>query len=222
MTLTASLVGNVRTIWDRQLQHPFVQALGDGTLPRDNFQFYILQDALFLDTLARTFGYAATLTPYRSEMERYGELLLGTIRDEQALHRAYANQFGLTSEQMAATPMAPTTYAYTRHLLATAATGTLPELLSAILPCFWIYAEVARHFTSLGPPAETHPYRDWLATYGSPDFEETAAWLRAALDHGADDLSASALQRLQGIFLISSRYEYMFWDMAWRREEWPI
>jgi thiaminase len=84
MTLTASLVGNVRPIWDRQLQHPFVQALGDGTLPRENFEFYILQDALFLDTLARTFGYAATLTPDRSEMERYGELLLGTIRDVRA------------------------------------------------------------------------------------------------------------------------------------------
>jgi len=212
MTLTASLVGNVRPIWDRQLQHPFVQALGDGTLPRENFEFYVLQDALFLDTLARTFGYAATLTPDRSEIERFGELLLGTIGDEQALHRAYANQFGLTSEQMAAT----------RHLLSTAATGTLPELLSAILPCFWIYAEVGRHFTSLGPPPETHPYRDWLATYGSPEFEETAAWLRAALDRRADDLSATALQRLHGIFLISSRYEYMFWDMAWRRDEWPI
>jgi thiaminase/transcriptional activator TenA len=222
MTLTASLVGNVRPIWDRQLQHPFVQALGDGTLAREIFEFFILQDALFLDTLARTFGYAATLTPDWSEIERFGELLLGTIGDEQALHRAYATQFGLTSEQMAATPMAPTTYAYTRHLLATAATGTLPELLSAILPCFWIYAEVGRHFTSLGPPAETHPYRDWLTTYGSPDFEETAAWLRDALDRRADDLSTTALQRLHGIFLISSRYEYMFWDMAWRREEWPI
>ena len=222
MTLTASLVSKVRPIWDQQLRHPFVQALGDGTLPRENFEFYIRQDALFLDTLARTFGYATTLTPHPSEMERYGELLLSTMRDEQALHRSYAGRFGLTAEQMAATPMAPTTYAYTRHLLATAATGTLPELLSAILPCFWIYAEVGRHFISLGPPAETHPYRDWLATYGSPDFEETAAWLRAALDRRADDLAATTLQRLHGIFLISSRYEYMFWDMAWRREEWPI
>src|ERR671935_41079 len=35
--LTATLVGNVRPIWDRQLRHPFVQALGDGTLPRENF-----------------------------------------------------------------------------------------------------------------------------------------------------------------------------------------
>src|SRR2546430_8001171 len=192
MTLTASLVSKVRPIWDQQLRHPFVQALGDGTLPRENFEFYIRQDALFLDTLARTFGYATTLTPNHSKMERYGELLLSTMRDEQALHRSYAERFGLTAEQMAATPMAPTTYAYTRHLLSTAATGTLPELLSAILPCFWIYAEVARHFTSLGPPAETHPYRDWLATYGAPDFEGTAAWLRATLDRPADDPSATA------------------------------
>ena len=222
MTLTASLVGKVRPIWDQQFQHPFVQALGDGTLPHENFEFYIRQDALFLDALAKTFGYATTLTPHQSEMERFGALLLGTIRGEQALHRTYADRFGLTAEQMAATPMAPTTYAYTRHLLYIAATGSLPELLSAILPCCWIYADVGRHFTAAGPPSDTHPYRDWLTTYGSPEFEETATWLRAALDRRADDLSATSLQRLHDIFLISGRYEYMFWDMAWRREEWPI
>src|SRR5215467_8563062 len=110
MTLTASLLSTVRPIWDRQLQHPFVQALGDGSLPRDKIEFYIRQDALFLDALAKTFGYATTLTLHPGEMERFGELLLGTIRDEQALHRAYAARFGLTAEQMAATPMAPTTY----------------------------------------------------------------------------------------------------------------
>src|SRR5436305_408105 len=112
MTLTASLVSKVRPIWDQQFQHPFVQALGDGSLPRDNFEFYIRQDALFLDALAKTFGYATTLTPHRSEMERFGALVLGTIRDEQALHRTYAARFGLTAEQMAAMPVAPTTYAY--------------------------------------------------------------------------------------------------------------
>ena len=28
--------------------------------------------------------------------------------------------------------------------------------------------------------------------------------------------------RLHEIFLISTRYEWLFWEMAWRLEEWPV
>ncbi len=219
---TTRLYDSASLIWQKQLEHPFVRALGDGTLPQAKFEYYIRQDALFLGELTKTFAFAATHTDEPGEMQKFGELLLNTLQVERALHQSYGEKFGLTTEQMAATAMAPTNYAYTRHLLHIAATGSLPELLTSILPCAWIYAEVGRHFQAQGLPTEDHAYREWLLTYASPDFEEVGAWLRGVLDGRAAGLDNAHLQRLESIFITSSRYEWMFWDMAWREEQWPV
>jgi thiaminase/transcriptional activator TenA len=221
-SLSERLRQRVLPLWQQQFMHPFVVALGNGTLPRANFEFYIRQDALFLDELTRTFGYAATKTSHHDEMEQFGHYLLNTLLVERDLHRRYGEKFGLTPQQMAATPMAPTNYAYTRHLLHIAATGTLPELLTAILPCAWIYAEVGTHLVRDGVPGPEHPYADWLALYASPDFDAVEKWLRACLDRYRVDIRPAEEERLHQIFLVSTRYEWMFWEMAWKQETWPL
>ena len=220
-SLSDRLRQSVLPLWQRQLEHPFVVALGSGSLPRANFEFYIRQDALFLDELTKTFAYAATKTTDHEEMEQFGKFLLNTLIVEAELHRRYGERFGLTPDEMAATAMAPTNYAYTRHLLSIAATGTLAELLTAILPCAWIYAEVGRHLVGDTPPTPDHPFSDWLATYASPDFDAVGTWIRERLDAHAVSLSSKEEARLYEIFLISTRYEWLFWEMAWRLEEWP-
>lgn len=220
-SLSERLRQSVDSLWQRQLEHPFVVALGNGSLPRDKFEFYIRQDALFLDTLTKTFAYAVGKTTDHDEMEQLGRYALDTLLVEANLHRHYGERFGLTPAEMAVTPMAPTNYAYTRHLLSIATTGTLPELLTAVLPCAWIYAEVGRHLTSATPPASDHPYTDWLATYASPDFDAVEIWIRERLDARAGAFSPQDEAKLFEIFLISTRYEWLFWDMAWHKEEWP-
>ena len=80
---------SVGTLWQRQLTHPFVVALGNGTLPRANFEFYIRQDALFLDELTKTFAYATTKTTDHEEMEQFGRYLLNTLLVEADLHHRY-------------------------------------------------------------------------------------------------------------------------------------
>lgn len=220
-TFTDELWKSVQPLLAKQLAHPFVRSLGSGTLPRENFEFYIRQDARYLDEFAKTFAYAATRTNDHAEMERFGELLINTVRVERSLHAQYGEHFGLTPIEMAATPMAPTNYAYTRHLLTIAATGSLAELLAAILPCAWIYAEVGRHFVRMGPLPLTHPYRDWIATYAAPEFEEVGAWLRERLNARAPMLPTSERTRCYDAFVTSARYEYLFWDMAYRLEQWP-
>jgi thiaminase/transcriptional activator TenA len=219
--LSERLRDAAQPLWDRQLQHPFVVALGDGSLPRRNFEFYIRQDALFLDELTKTFAYAVTRSRDQAEMVQLGSYLLDTLQVEAALHRRYGERFGLTPAEMAATPMAPTNYAYTRHLLAIAATGTLPEILTAILPCAWIYAEVGQHLVKTATPGPDHPYADWLATYAAPDFDAVEQWIRAQLNSHAARFGPQDEARMCEIFLISTRYEWLFWDMAWHLEEWP-
>src|SRR2546426_11393355 len=143
--LSERLRQSVLPLWQHQLEHPFVMALGNGSLRRDNFEFYIRQDALFLDELTKTFAFAATNTSDHEEMEQFGKCLLNPLVVEAELHRRYGERFRLTPSEMTATRMTPTTYAYTRPLLSIAATGTLPELLTAIPPCAQIYAEVGGH-----------------------------------------------------------------------------
>jgi thiaminase (transcriptional activator TenA) len=219
--LSERLRSSVLSLWQRQFQHPFIVALGNGLLPRANFEFDIRQDALFLDELTKTFAYAATKTSDHAEMEQFGKLLLDTLLVEAGLHQRYGERFGLTPTEMASTRMAPTNYAYTRHLLFIAAGGTLPELLTAILPCAWIYAEVGRHLVGNTPVAADHPYADWLATYVSPDFDAVGRWIRERLDARAAFLTTQEEARLHEIFLTSTRYEWLFWEMAWHLEEWP-
>jgi thiaminase/transcriptional activator TenA len=75
-----------------------------------------------------------TKTNDHATMEQLGNLLLNTLLVEKDLHHRYGERFGLTPDVMAATPLAPTNYAYTHHLLSLAALGTFSELLTAILP----------------------------------------------------------------------------------------
>lgn len=220
-TTSRRLYDTTKSLWDSQLTHPFVAALGAGTLPRRNFEFYIRQDARFLEQLTKVFAYGVIKSDRPEIMEQMGTLLLNTIRVERELHQNFAREFGLSLQEMENTPLAPTNYAYTRHLLSVGATGTLAEIITAVLPCAWIYAEVGRHFTRLGELSDNHPYKAWLATYASPDFEQVGAWLRTTLNSLTENCTPAEYAKLEHIFVTGSRYEYMFWEMGWQLEKWP-
>jgi thiaminase (transcriptional activator TenA) len=209
-------------IWDAQFTHPFVKGLGDGTLPSQKFKFYILQDALFLFELARLFAAAARKAMDTETMAHLAKLVSDTIVVERSLHQDYGKAWGMTEAEMAATPMAPTNYAYTRHLLHVAETGSQAEITVASLPCAWIYCDVGTHLLGSGRPPENHPYTNWLNLYASPEFAEVAHWMRERVDGWVKNAGEEEKQRMASHFVISSRYEYMFWEMAWKEEKWPI
>lgn len=39
-------------VWDRFVNHPFVMAMGNGSLPLESFKGYLVQDYLYLVSLA--------------------------------------------------------------------------------------------------------------------------------------------------------------------------
>ena len=222
MAFTDHLKKVAQPVWDAQLAHPFVLGLGDGSLPEAKFRFYILQDALFLFDLTKLFALAATRATDLDTIAYLSKLQVDTIQVERALHQEYAKRWRMTETEMASVPMAPTNYAYTRHLRSIAQTGSLAEVLVAALPCAWIYCEVGVHFGRQGAPAAGHPYRNWLALYGSPEFAEVARWMRETIDRLTFDAGQAERARMEQDFVVSSRYEWLFWEMAWREERWPI
>ena len=209
-------------IWDAQLVHPFVVALGKGVLPERTFKYYILQDALFLADLARVFSAGAQKAPDAESALRFAKLVEETIIVERGLHESYGKRWRMTARQMTSVPMAPTNYAYTRHMLTVAETGSAAEITVVALPCAWIYCVVGRHLLKGGPPRKGHPYRDWLQLYASPEFAEVQKWMRARVDLWAKTAGREEKRRMEEAFVISSRYEWMFWEMAWNEEEWPV
>ena len=222
MSFTKRLRQLAKPIWDAQFKHPFVMALGKGTLLKRKFQYYILQDARYLEELARIFALGAQKAQDPDTALRFAKLVEETIIVERGLHETYGKQWKLTAADMRNTPLAPTNYAYCRHMRSTAQTGTLAELTVVALPCAWIYCAVGRHLLRKGPPSPKHPYRDWLLLYGSPEFAEVTRWMRALVDKEAKRAGKAEKERMSEAFLTSSRYEWMFWDMAWREEQWPV
>ncbi|MGO9454878.1 MAG: thiaminase II [Candidatus Binataceae bacterium] len=209
-------------IWTRELEHPFVRGLGDGTLPVDRFRFYLEQDYLFLIEYCRVFALGSAKAHDLATMELFAGLFGGTLRDEMRLHREYCKRLGIEAAELEEARPAPVTHAYTRHLLAAAYSGTITGIVAAVLPCQLGYVEIATALAREGRGGGNSFYAEWISTYTSREFVEGAQQLVSLLDRLAEGLPTRETIHLESLFLTSSRYEYLFWEMSWTRAIWPV
>jgi thiaminase/transcriptional activator TenA len=97
----------------------------------------------------------------------------------------------------------------------------MADLVAALLPCAWGYVYIAQELAKGKPPADQR-YADWIAQYVSADFVQAAEWLKAEMNRLAEGATPPKRRRLMEIFEISSQYEWLFWEMCWKGETWPI
>jgi thiaminase/transcriptional activator TenA len=217
---TTTLWGAIAPIYEAILAHPFLRGLTDGGLPREAFQFYAVQDALYLRDFARALALAAARAPREDWIIMFNEHAAGALKVEKTLHESFFKDFGLTPEAVAATPLAPTNLAYTSYLLATAHAGPFHEAVAALLPCYWIYWEVGKTLERAG--SRDPLYARWIGTYASEEFGAVVRDVLACTDALAEGLRDHEREAMRRHFVTTSRYEWMFWDMGWRREAWPV
>ncbi len=210
-----------RSIWEAQLKHPFVQGLKDGTLDVERFKRWVLQDYLYLKEFSRVFAWAVAKADRLESMAWYAGVLSLTLNTEMELHRSYAARFGITPQELERQEMWPTTRAYTDFLIRTAADGDLAELVAALLPCAWGYVYIATEL-SKGPLPSDPRYAEWIAQYSSKEFCQAAEWLKGEMNRLAAGADAAKRRRLVELFVLSSRYEWQFWEMCWQGEAWPV
>ncbi len=142
------------------LTHPFVTGVGDGTLPVEKFKYYVAQDYVYLIDFSRVLALASARAPRLEDMSWFAGLLDETLNVEMALHRSYCEEFGISSEELEATPASPTTIAYTSFLLKTAHQGSFGELVASLLPCQWGYWEIGDHLSKRGLPKQAPVYAE--------------------------------------------------------------
>ena len=207
-------------IFTRILAHPFVAGLADGSLPRDAFTHYVVQDALYLVDYARALAIVGAKGPDEHAIAMFSAHAQGAIEVERSLHLGLFRELGVTDAEVRATPVMPTTLAYTSYLLRSCHQGSFAEGLAAVLPCYWIYAEVGARLLARSSPDPA--YARWIATYGGEEFGKIVADVLALVDRVGAPAGAVEQAAMREHAVTTSRYEWMFWDAAWRRESWPV
>lgn len=202
---------SIEPIYAATLKHPFLTGLTDGTLPKDRFEFYLKQDSLYLVAFAEALGLLASKAPRVDWMMTLNQHAIDSVKTERSLHEAILRG-------AAAQSMAPTNYAYTSHLLATVHRKSFAEGLSALLPCYWIYLEVGRQLKKRG--SRNADYQKWIDQYASEGYSKTVGMVLDMINEESKGLNDAVRKDCVDNFVASARYEYQFWDMAWRLEEW--
>jgi thiaminase/transcriptional activator TenA len=202
------------------LEHPFLTGLADGDLPADRFAYFLAQDAHYLREYARALAVLAAKAPTHADAGMLARHVSATVEVELALHESLLPQLGIANRDLDRIAVSPTTLSYTSYLLASTYGGSFAEGLAAVLPCYWIYARVGAALAERGSPDPR--YQLWIDSYASTEFAQTVTDILALADRVGPGLGADEHARAHRHFTITSRYEWMFWDAAWRLEQWPL
>src|SRR6516225_3458650 len=151
-------------------QLPFNTELTAGSLARDRFQSYIIQDSLYLGRFSRALAIVAAKAPDNNTMQSFAQSALRAVAVEQALHERYLREFGIDTGRIGDAEASPDCLSYTSYLIAAAYHEPWEVLVAALLPCFRIYWEVGCAIARMA--AGDNPYRAWIDTYADERFAE--------------------------------------------------
>lgn len=199
---------------------PFNSELAAGTLGRERFQGYIMQDALYLGQYSRVLAIAGARGPDAATLRMFGACALEAVAVEQALHERYMIEFGIDPARLADAEPSPDCLGYTSYLLATAYHDPWEVLIAALLPCFWIYHDVG---SRIAKQATTdNPYRAWIDTYADEGFGEAVRVVIGIADQAAGGATPAIRDRMMTAFIRCTQYEWLFWDSAYQQRCWPV
>jgi thiaminase (transcriptional activator TenA) len=208
-------------VWTQLLAHPFLTELVDGTLPLDSFRFYLEQDRLFLDDYARALAAGAARSHDDAELRWFAAALRYTtdverVANGRLLERVIAEG---AQDHGGSLELGPAGRGYVSFLLEVSFRRSPLELVVALLPCPWSYAEIGR---SLADASVEQPiYRDWVDYLRSDEALALSDTMVGDLDARLDAAGSARLEPLAATFHLAVRYELAFWDAAYCLTQWP-
>ncbi|MBM9595155.1 thiaminase II [Roseitranquillus sediminis] len=205
------------TAWQGYTRHPFVEGLRDGTLPRQAFLRYLVQDYVFLVHFSRAWALGVTKAETLDEMRACAATVHALIDEEMCLHVETCAAEGISEADLFAAEEAPQNLAYTRYVLDAGYSGDFLDLLAALAPCVLGYGEIGAR---LAAEAGETPYSDWIATYAGESYQATCRDVGALIDAAVVRRLSEAPEqsprwpRLCDRFRTATRLEIDFWSMG--------
>ena len=222
MEFSDRLFKKVEPVWNSYLEHPFVKGIGQGTLDKEKFIHYMKQDYVYLIEYSRVFAIGSAKANDLETMTLFANLLHGTMNFEMDLHREYAEKFGISNNDLENTEPSATMTAYTSYMLGQAQLGGVENAIAAVLACAWSYSWIGKHLSNWPGALDHELYGSWVRTYSSAEFSKIAEDCIYLINKIAKNKPEHELKKLEEIFIHTSYFEYMFWDMAENISLWPV
>jgi len=219
MTTADSLREDTDDIWQRLIEHPFVAELYSGELPPEKFTFYVLHDYHYLTAAMKNFSIIAAKGPTVDEMRAVIDILHLEAESEYKGYQDFIERLGYTIQDAAALDPIPISVSYGSFLLSTSALQSYAEAITAVLPCFWSYADIAAYHSDKLPGNDNQLYTDWATVYATDAYQDIVDKIKHVVNRAAERCPYEKLLR---VFTTACRYEYMFWDAVYTRQEWPV
>lgn len=213
---TERLLDATRDIWESYLKHPFVRGIADGSLDIQKFRFYLLQDYVYLFDYAKVFAQGVVKSRDPEIMRVFAGYVASILGGEMNIHRGYMTRLGISEAEAERVKPSLNNESYTSYMRAVAAEEGSAEIMAAVLSCALSYEYIAKWIVANYPNAEGHEfYGEWVQGYASESYAEENRKLVSYMERLSEGYTEQQLQRLTDIFVACSRYEGMFWDMAW-------
>lgn len=218
MKVSERLYNSIIDLWNKYNEHPFVKGLADGTLPLEKFQFFMIQDHLYLMQYAKVFALGVLKAKNESDMRLFSSLIAATLDTENALHQDYLRRLNISQEMIAQAKPSIVTDSYTNYMIAIAEKEGLGELMAAVLSCSWSYKLIGDFMEKFPGATEQEFYGEWVNMYISDGYRSSNQLMIDMVDRLTEGYTEQQIQNLEHIVYVCSQYEYMFWDMAWNQK----
>ena len=218
MKVSERLYNSIIDLWDKYNEHPFVKGLADGTLPLEKFQFFMIQDHLYLMQYAKVFALGVLKAKNESDMRLFSSLIAATLDTENALHQDYLRRLNISQEMIAQAKPSIVTDSYTNYMIAIAEKEGLGELMAVVLSCSWSYKLIGDFMEKFPGATEQEFYGEWVNMYISDGYRSSNQLMIDMVDRLTEGYTEQQIQNLEHIVYVCSQYEYMFWDMAWNEK----
>jgi len=219
---TNRLWKKVKPIWEAYLEHSFVKGIGNGTLDQEKFKHWLKQDYVYLVDYSRLFAIGSAKSSDLSMMTTFADLLHGTLHMEMDLHRSYASKFGITNEELERTEPSATMTAYTSYMLNVSQLGGVENVIASVLTCAWSYNYIGKQLAKWPGALDHELYGHWVRMYSSEEFTALSNKCKRLMNDITKGKPEDELKILEDIVIKTSKFEYMFWDMAENIDMWPI
>lgn len=200
------------------VEDDFVKEMCTGTLPMEKFMWYTEQDKLYLDDYARSMALLSSRVPDIADTAQLMQFCESAAVAEQTLHEYFLARYPHSSGTLKKSPACEL---YTGFLAKHAAFSSAEVAAASVLPCFWIYEAVGHHFADQLHLVANHPYARWLEMYVSAEYHDEVQRAVEMVDRLAANTTPEVREKMFEVYAKGCVMELMFWQSAYKMEQWP-